>query len=605
MSARKQGGGPRRPIEAGLCARVYARTRALARASCLAAALASALGCGGGAREEDAKPSVATLYELDLREPLPEQGIALFGERRPGLSEGLTKLRDLLGEPLAKGLFVRLGPLEGSFGDLADWAALFDAYRAQKRVVHCHFDALDNLGFALANHCDRLSMTPSGMLDVVGLAAQVVHGRKLLEQLGVRAELLQVGKYKGAAEPFTRDAPSDELRQSLDGMLDDLDRSFRAHLSRGGERSEQAVRELLDAGPFEAETARDRKLVDALAYDDEARSTAKKAAAASAVRALFPERKDGSLSLRDLLEALTEKDDDTSREPQLGLVFLDGEIVDGDGRAPDRAASEPFVKTLRRLGDDARVRAIVLRIESPGGSALASDRMWHAVRRAAGRKPVIVSIGDMAASGGYYVAAAGSHVLASPGSIVGSIGVVGGKLVVADLAERAGVNVTSMERGEHATWLSALTPFTPDERQRLERLLTHTYQLFLERVSIGRKRTVAQLLPAAEGRVMGGERAKQLGLVDEIGGLGRAIEIALERGKLPKDAPIVRWPEHADPLDALRTLIGASAPGARLAAELEQLDQRVHAVASGAPLRALAHARSPALTALPFALTVR
>jgi protease-4 len=279
--------------------------------------------------------------------------------------------------------------------------------------------------------------------------------------------------------------------------------------------------------------------------------------------------------------------------------------VDGDQRSLERAASEPFVKAVRRFADDSRVRAIVLRIESPGGSALASDRMWHAVRRAAGRKPVIVSIGDMAASGGYYVASAGSHVLASPGSIVGSIGVVGGKLVVADLAQRVGVNVTSIERAEHATWLSALEPFTPDERQRMEHLLTHTYELFLERVSLGRKRSIEQLLPAAEGRVMGGERAKQLGLVDEIGGLGRAIELALQRGKLPKDAPLTRWPEQGDALGALRALLGASAPGAQLAADLEQLEHSTRAVASGAPLRALAHARSPLLTTLPFALTVR
>jgi protease-4 len=585
-------------------ASVLARTLGHA---CLAAALGvAALGCGARGAEADKKPSVATLYELDLHEALPEQGIALFGDHKPGLSDGLTKLYALLDEPLVKGLFVRLGPLEGSFGDLADWAALFDAYRAQKRIVHCHFDALDNLGFALANHCDRLTMTPAGMLDVVGLGAQLVHGRKLLELLGVRAELLQIGKYKGAAEPFTRDAPSEELRQSIDGMLDDLDHSFRAHLMRGGARSEQAVRELIDAGPFDADAARNRKLVDALAYDDEARASAKKAAAAAAVRALFPERKDGSLSLRDLLDALTApEDDDGSSEARLGLVFLDGEIVDGDQRSLERAASEPFVKAMRRFADDARVRAIVLRIESPGGSALASDRMWHAVRRAAGRKPVVVSIGDMAASGGYYVASAGSHVLASPGSIVGSIGVVGGKLVLADLAQRVGVNVTSIERAEHATWLSALEPFTPDERQRLEQLLSHTYQLFLERVSLGRKRTIEQLLPAAEGRVMGGERAKQLGLIDEIGGLGRAIALARERGKLPKDAPLARWPEQGDALGALRSLLGASAPGARLAADLERLDHSTRAVASSAPLRALAHARSPLLTALPFALIVR
>jgi protease-4 len=584
-----------------LCSRASKTWRVLAALAWLAAG-----GCGKSSSEADKKPSVATLYELDLHEGLPEQGATLLGEVQPGLADGIVKLRALLDEPLVKGLFVRLGPLQGSFGDLADWAALFDAYRASKRPVHCHFDELDNLGFALASHCDRLSMTPSGMLNLVGIGAQVVHGRRLLDMLGVRAELLQVGKYKGASEPFTRDTPSDELRQSLNAMLDDLDRAFRTHLARGGARSAEAVAALLAGGPYTAEAARNQKLVDVLGYDDEARSVAKKTVSASALRTVFPERKNEPLSLRDLLTALTGKEEDSSsREPRLGLVFLNGEIVDSERTRAESAASEPFVRAMRRFGDDSRVRAVVLRIESPGGSALASDRMWHAVRRTAGRKPVVVSIGDMAASGGYYVASAGTRILASEGSIVGSIGVVGGKMVVSDLAERVGVNVVSFKRAEHATWLSALEPFSPEEKQRLEGMLNHTYELFLERVSLGRKRSVSELLPAAEGRVMGGARAKQLGLVDEIGGLGRALEVARAQGKLPKSAPLLRWPEQGDTLEMLRALVGASAPGVQLARDLAALESSTGLVASSAPLRALAHARTPLLTTLPVALMVR
>jgi protease-4 len=580
---------------------VPARARALALLSTLAW-----LGCGSREDESNKRPSVATLYELDLREPMREQTLSLLGETQPGLHEALTKVRGLLDEPLAKGLFVRLGELSGSFGDLADWSALFDAYRAAKRPVHCHFDTVDNLGFALATHCDRVTMTPAGTLDLVGIAAQLLHGRQLLEQVGVQADLLQVGKYKGASEPFTRDEPSEELKQSLNGLLDDLDRTLRTHLAQGGKRDPAQVDAALEKGPYGADDALAQKLIDAVGFDDEARSTAKKAAKAAGTRAVFPKREHESLSLKDLLSALAGKKEPALPSGQrLALAYLVGEIVDGEGAGMESSASDPFVKALRRFGDDERISAVVLRIESPGGSALASDRMWHAVRRVAARKPVIVSVGDMAASGGYYVASAGTYIVASEGSVLGSIGVVGGKLVASKLAERIGVHSTTLARGPQATWLSALAPFTPGERERLDTLLSRTYALFLERVSVGRKRSVEQLAPAAEGRVMGGARAKQLGLVDEVGGLSRAIAIARERGHLDKSSPVVQWPEEQDPFGRLSQLLGVRGQSSVFEHELALLSPELQAVVNSKVLRALAHNPARPVATLPFELTLR
>ncbi|HEX6241564.1 MAG TPA: signal peptide peptidase SppA, partial [Polyangiales bacterium] len=440
----------------------------------------------------------------------------------------------------------------------------------------------------------------------VGVAAQLLHGRQLLEQVGVEAELLQVGKYKGASEPFTRDAPSEELKQSLNGLLDDLDRSLRAHLGQGGKRDAAQVDAALQKGPYGADDALAQKLIDDISFDDEARSIAKKSAQAAGLRAVFPKRDEESFSLRELLSALTgKKEPPPGTGPRLGLAYLVGEIIDGDSAGLETAASDPFVKALRRFADDEHIAAVVLRIESPGGSALASDRMWHAVRRVAARKPVVVSVGDMAASGGYYVASAGTTIVASEGSVLGSIGVVGGKLVLAKLADRVGVHATTLSRGPQATWLSALSTFTPSERERLQTLLSRTYALFLERVATGRKRSVEQLTPGAEGRVMGGERAKQLGLVDEVGGLSRAIAIARERGKLGDDAPIVRWPEDQDPFSRLTQLFGARSTAGVLEQELATLAPELRAVMNSTLLRALAHNPSRPITALPFELTLR
>lgn len=570
------------------------------------ALLAVASACGGGHDEAEREPSVATLYELDLRPALPEQGVSFLGEDKPGLSEALLRTEKLMKHKLAKGLFVRLGELHGRFGDLADWSQLFDAVRANKKPVHCHFDSADNLSFALANHCDRVSMTPSGTLDLVGLAAQVIHGRELLEMLGVQADLLQVGKYKGAAEPFTRETLSDELRQSLDGLLDDLDATFRQHLTHGDKRSAEAVTNALENGPYSAEAALQQKLIDDVSFDDEARAIAKKTSEAGALRQVFPEHESKALSLSDLLDLFQGKKEAVPDKAQrLAMVYLTGEIVDGDGDGLENSASEPFVKAMRRFADDSRVSTVVLRIESPGGSALASDRMWHAVRRAAGRKPVIVSVGDMAASGGYYVASAGTTILASPGSVLGSIGVVGGKMVISKLADRAGVNVTALPRAPHATWLSALSPFSESERARLEALLNRTYVLFLERVAHGRKRSVAQLTSAAEGRVMGGARAKAHGLIDGLGGLADAVRLARKEGKLADDAPIVRWPKADDPLAKLGHYLGVRHPDSALSAGLSALGPEVERVGRSVLLRAVAHHPAHAVAALPFELILR
>ena len=565
--------------------------------------------CGKPAPEDSDRKLVSdTLLELDLTEAPAEQRTALLGQERPSHFEGLMRLRALTADPLAKGLFVRIGGFGGQFADVDDWAQTLESFRAAKKPVHCHFDEVDNTGYALAAHCDKLSMTPAGMLDLVGLALQAIHGRTLLDTLGVQAELLQVGKYKGAAESFTRAGMSDEQRVSLDTLLTDLDAAFRAHL---GKRvpDPAAVQKLIDGGPYTAEAAQAAGLIDAIAFDDEARAHAKKAAGARIVQRTLAPKEGETLSLSDLTRLLGgRREHDYDGRAHLAVGFLVGDIRDGDTQGVSGASSEPFIRTLRRWGDAPDVRAVVLRIESPGGSALASDRMWHAVQRVARRKPVVVSLGDMAASGGYYIASAGNLVVAAPGSIVGSIGVLGGKVVVSQLAEKVGVSVTSLTRSARSDWLSPFHSFTPAERGALERMLQDTYGRFVARVALGRKRDAASLAAAAEGRVMGGERAKELGLVDEVGGLARAVTLALEQGKLPERAPIEVWPDANDSLAAISSLLGArhvggGATGALSGALREELPGALRE--AGGLAHTLLHAGDQPLVVLPFALHVR
>jgi protease-4 len=269
----------------------------------------------------------------------------------------------------------------------------------------------------------------------------------------------------------------------------------------------------------------------------------------------------------------------------------------------NRIVAGPTIAALRRLADDKGVKAVVIRIDSPGGSALASDRVWHAVRRVAAKKPVAISVGNMAASGGYYIASAGSRVFASPASLVGSIGVVGGKVSVAKMAQTHGVHVDELSRGPRAAWLSPFSPFTDGQRAQLEHLLQRTYRLFLHRIAVGRGLKVSELFGFTEGRIMTGRRAAQGRLVDELGGLTEAFAWVRSEANLPDAIAVETWPTDEATMAALTGMLGglhAPVDGARLRALLIE--------AAPGPIPAWVRSISAgqhAATALPWHLSVQ
>ncbi|HMI91997.1 MAG TPA: signal peptide peptidase SppA, partial [Polyangiales bacterium] len=376
-----------------------------------------------------------------------------------------------------------------------------------------------------------------------------------LQTVGLRAEMIQIGRFKGAADTVTRDDMPEEVRQTMSALLDDLQGELVGAIAERRKLTPAEAQALIDRGPFTSEQARSEGLVDDVGFDDAARAVAKKAVKAERVENEELEPKAEPTGLFDVLEALF--GDDESEEPsgeRLVLAHLDGTIMVGADKSFRSAHARPFVAAMRKFADDKDVKALVLRIDSPGGSVLASDMMWHALRRVAKRKPVIVSIGDMAASGGYYVASAGSEIMAQDLSIVGSIGVVGGKIVAEDLAERIGVHVERLARGRRAGWTSAARAFTDDERSMFQKTLQSGYDRFLARIAEGRKMTRERIAPLAEGRIMSARRAQQGGLVDRLGGLRDALARARERGRLPADAPTQVWPERPTLMQAIAQL---------------------------------------------------
>lgn len=551
------------------------------------------------------EPSVRELRVEAMPPESPEHG--LFGG--PYTHHALlARIAQLKADDKARGIVLRLGPLEGAFARAIELADALRGFAESGKPVHCYVEVADNASFlVLARACQRISMAPGGLLDLVGVATEAVYAAELLKTVGVRAELIQIGRYKGAADPLTRDGMPPEVRETTEALIGDLHGALLAALAEGRKLDPARAQQIIDQGPFTAEQARAHGLVDDVGFDDEARTHAKRAAQVERVdvEELQPARKE--LTLFELISALSGgKPDDKPRGDRIALAYLDGTILSGTEQAVQSAHAAPFVKELRRLGDVPEVKAVVLRIDSPGGSALAADAMWHAVRRVVKRKPVIVSIGDLAASGGYYVASAGTKILANDESVVGSIGVVGGKIVGEELSQRIGVHSERIARGKRAGWSSSLTAFSDDERVAITGLLEDTYARFLDRIAEGRAVPKERILPLAEGRIMSGKRAREGGLVDERGGLTEALALARSTAGLADDAPIEVWPPQLSLLEMIAQL--TSGPVAQ--ARAESLPARAlpallpRALTEGLP-RALVASDDLQLAVLPFALRLR
>jgi protease-4 len=519
----------------------------LLRSACAATVLACALaGCDGRpyARTESvAVRGKAAIAVVDLSEGAPEVatgGLLGLSESRASFDEFVRSAERLLGDGRVRGVVVRLGSSHVGLARATEIGALLRRIDA-KVPVWCHADDLGNATLYLtATGCRRTWISPSGSVDAVGLGAELVYFHKLLsDRLGLDVDFLQVGKYKGAEEPFTRDGPSPEARSSIEAMLGALRTAWVGGIVRGRPHTADGS---VEDGPFAARRARDLGLVDELGYFDQARDSLERDVGAARADVWFGpgESRD---EVGDILRSVAA---DWFVEAPIALVRAVGAIsldspAFGDGGIVERR----LARSLARLEKDDHIKAVVLRIDSPGGSALASDLLWHAVMRVRAKKPVVVSVGNMAASGGYFIASAGSLIVADEASILGSIGVVGGKISGGRALEGLGVHLETVPAklgDDHASsrtaFESPLVAWDEATRARVLAAMVDIYDLFLSRVAEGRNVPLERVAQSAEGRLFGGLEAKERGLVDELGGLSEAIARARALAGLPKDAAV-------------------------------------------------------------------
>ncbi len=493
-----------------------------------------------------------------------------FSRPHPTLHDILVQVWRASDDERVRGLLVRVGPLGGAWGSVGDLREALDDFRAEARPIHCHFETADNVAYLLlSSSCDRITMSPAGVLDLVGPAAVMIYARSFLEKIGVQAEILHMGRYKGAGDMFIRDDMPPEAKESMDAILDDLYGSLLKATSKRTDGDLAKAKALIDGGPYVSSAAVEAGLVDSVEFLRAARDEIKEAAGVDKVRRMRMVPRQDKLTVGQFLDLLSgSRDEPAAGGERVALVFVTGSIIEAERTSMSEAASGPFIREMGRLAEDENVKAVVLRINSPGGSALASDRMWAAARHVAEAKPLIASVGDMAASGGYYIASAANEILAHPDSIVGSIGVVGGKLNVEGLAAELGVTTYVLQRGERAAWSTPVRGLTPTERQAFEALLRDTYDRFIDRVAEGRDMEREKVLAAAEGRVLTAQDAQALGLIDEMAGLSGALAKARAEGGLGADSEVEVWPATKGMLDAINEILGENGDEAGLLTKL-------------------------------------
>ncbi len=508
---------------------------------------------------EDGKPHHMVL-ELDGSIAELESLELLGGSMGKPLRELTDALQAAAADASVKGLVVRAADVSLDMATAEELRGQLLAFKGDgARPVRCHAEVASNAVYYLLTACDELALAPGGELVIPGPAATPVHVKGLLDKLGVQADFLHVGDFKGAAEPLTREAPSEEMMQTLDAIIARAYDTQVAGMVEGRHIDEAAAKAAIDQAMVLASDAVERKLID-----DVATWEAYLAKATGEVAWKKHRKKNDALAdfgaLQRFLGLLPPE---RPSEPHVAVVYAVGNVIDGKGSgtvgARQEIASRTLVATLRALAKDDGVKAVVLRISSGGGSALASEQIWHAVAEVKANKPVVVSMGGVAASGGYYIATGATKIYANANTLTGSIGVVGGKIVVGPALESIGVKSYEVHRGERALMGSAMTPWTEPERAAVQGMMESVYEAFLAHVAEGRGMQRDAVHAIAQGRVWTGVDAKANGLVDEIGGLEAALADARKLGGVGEDVELEIYPGDPTIRDLISSFGGVQA----------------------------------------------
>ena len=501
----------------------------------------------GGAVEEVAPPSLLSAL-LPVARPLT-------------VYDFWMNLRKAAVDGRVRAVLLRLSPLQCDWGKASELRDAVREFRRTGKKAYAYIEEAPDfdMEYYVATACDKIVLHPLGWLGVNGIGGYVPFFKGTLDKLGVKAEFEHVEEYKTAYNMFTEKGFTPAHREETESLTSDIFDEYVRTAAKARGKTEAEFRALLDRGSFQGEQARLAGLVDLCLYDDELQRLLQDDEGRALERVKFDE-----------YTRLAPSDVGLEGGRKVALVYASGMIVTGES-VPQLAGGTTVAGWLRAARRDASVAAIVFRIDSPGGSSVGSDVIWREVALAKKAKPVVVSMSDMAGSGGYWIALPATKIVAQPQTLTGSIGVLAGKFSFAGLLDKLGVTTERVVFGGRADALSPFRPFTPEERKALKEEIRWTYDQFLAKVAEGRKMSKDDVDKVGRGRVWTGRQAKERNLVDELGGLSTAVGLAKKLAGIPaeEDVRLVVWPRK---LSLWESLFGAPSSGLDLksAAGLER-----------------------------------
>jgi protease-4 len=552
----------------------------------------AAIRFAGSFANRPATVSPGSTLVLDLEGDVPERLPAeipiplLQNQRTMSVEQVWDAFRRAATDPRVRGILFEPRGLDIGWAKMQEIHDEIVQFKKSGKPIVTYLRSPTAREYYLAAATDKIFLSPEDTLDVKGLAAESVFFKQTLDKLGVKADVIHAGKYKDAGDMFTQTSMTPETREVLNAVLDQYYGNLITTIAEGRKKQPDAVRALIDDGPFVGKDALAGGLIDSLGYEDQA------------VAEMQSRLKQNELT--KISGRAYEKGALASNAGGRRIALLVGQGMITAGTGNDTADDESFtgtgfIKLIKQVENDPSIQGVILRIDSPGGDAVASDEILHEVKNLSKKKPLVISMSDEAASGGYYVAVTGDPIIAYPNTLTGSIGVIFARFSLHGLMDKAGVDEQLLTRGRFADIESSYMPLTDAQRQKLSAQIDDFYRGFVSRVAEGRKKQFGQIEPLAQGRVWLGAQAKDNGLVDQLGGLDRAVEVVKQQAHMSPSERVNLVP-YPGRRSVLELLLNRSDPTA-------QVEMRLEKVLGKIPLQALSERGF--LKVIPYSINVR
>ncbi len=483
--------------------------------------------------------------EGTLPESLPVEFSIPFiqSQNQPTVRDVWASLRHAATDHRIKALVIQPRGLQAGWGKLQELRRDILDFKKSGKPVYALLQGAGSREYYISSVADRVFISPDDTLDVKGFRVEETFYKNTLDKIGVGVQVDHIGRYKDAGDAYSRTGMTPESREVLGQILDQIFNDFCAAVGQGRHKSADDIRALIDMGPFTADQARAVGLVDQLGYEDQVFTALKSKTGGSDLNKVM---------LRTYFPAVPAKGD------KIAMLVGEGDIVRGSSSEDSYSnqavlSSGAFNKIVRQVRNDSSIKGVILRVDSPGGDAVASDEILHELRLLSAAKPLVISMSDVAASGGYFISMTGDPVYSYPNTITGSIGVLYVRPNFKGLYDKLGVQQEGIGRGKFSDLDSLYTPLSDAAHQKLHDQISRTYQSFVTKVAGARRRTYDQIDPLAQGRVWMGNQAKENGLVDELGGLNEAVASIRKKAKLPAsgDTNLVMFPPRRSLLEYL------------------------------------------------------